>query len=175
MRHNYLTTYPLKHLLARSKGMTLTEVMISVAIIGIIGSALTVLFLSWLQFWQVSRVNSEIQSDARTCLELINRNLRQATSTSAVVDAYSAAQPPYSRISFRKDGQPVIYYQLGQQLYEVSHSTRAISRTLRSIQFVYPETADDSIINVGITMEKKIYGTNTRVVQMSIAKVRLMN
>jgi len=158
-----------------SRGMTLTEVMMSVAIVGIIGVALTTLFLKWLQFWQVSRVNSEIQADARTCLELIDRNLRQATSTSVVVDAYSTAQPPYSRISFQKAGNPIIYYQNGQKLYEVADSTRAISETLRCIQFVYPQTVDGSIINVGITMEKKIYGTNTRVIQMSIQKVRIMN
>lgn len=160
---------------SKHRGTTLVEVMVSVAIISILGTALLTVFLKWLQFWQVSRVNSEIQSDARAGLDLIDRNLRQATSSSVVVDAYNTSQPPYSRISFQKAGQPIIYYQSGQRLYEVSHSTRAISRALRSIQFVYPETTDNSIINVSMTMERKIYGTNTRVIQMSIEKVRIMN
>ncbi|PKM92558.1 MAG: hypothetical protein CVU80_02725 [Elusimicrobia bacterium HGW-Elusimicrobia-4] len=158
-----------------SKGFTLVELMINVAIISIIAFTLTSLFLKWIQFWQLSKAKTEVQRDARTCISAINRNLRQSTASSVVVDRYDSNQPPYSRISFTKKDKTHIYYQKGQEFYQVVDSTTCLSKSLRAVLFIYPQTSDDSIINVSLTFEKKTYSSQTKALQLSVEKVRVMN
>ncbi|OQA92361.1 MAG: hypothetical protein BWY26_00279 [Elusimicrobia bacterium ADurb.Bin231] len=158
-----------------AKGYTLIELMLSVVIISILGSGLSVLFLRWLQFWQMSKANTEIQRDARTTIAVINRNLRQGTANSVVIDRLDDTQPPCSRLSFQKLSKIYIYYQKNNELFEVVDSTRSISKSLRSIHFVYPQTSDPGLISVAATFEKKTYSQQTRALHLSIEKVRIMN
>ena len=158
-----------------SSGFTIVELLINVTIISIIAMALTTLFLKWIQFWQLSQAKGEIQRDARTCISAVNKHLRQATASSVILDRYDSNQPPYSRIYFKKDGQPFYYYQKDQELYEVINSTRCLAKSLRAVLFAYPETSDKSIINVSITFEKKTYSGGTKAIQLSVQKVRIIN
>jgi type II secretory pathway pseudopilin PulG len=161
--------------LASLKAFTVVELIISVTIIAIIGSFISVLMLKWVNLWNLSKANSEIQRDARSCLFIINKNLRQCTASTVAIDRLNSSQPPFSRISLFKDGAPVIYYQKGRELYEVTASTRVLARSLRNIQFIYPQTSDSSLISVSATFERRVAGTDTRALQMSIEKVRIMN
>ena len=149
--------------------------MISIVIISIIGAMLTVLFSKWVRVWYLSKTNSEIQADARASIEVMDRNLRQAAASSVVIDRYDANQPPYSRVSFLKFSQPIIYYQSGRNLYYVSTSTRIISRSLDCVQFVYPSTLNNKVLNIAAAFEKKTYGTYRRAFQLSIQTVNIMN
>ncbi|OGS44736.1 MAG: hypothetical protein A2539_03885 [Elusimicrobia bacterium RIFOXYD2_FULL_34_15] len=175
MKRKHLFTYPHIHLSTRSKGLTLVELMINIVSVSIIAMALTSLFLKFIQFWQLSSAKTDIQRDGRTAINAINKNLRQADASSIVVDRYDANQPPYSRISFTKNNQIYVYYQQDQTLYEVINSTISLAKSLRCISFTYPETSEDSIVNVSITFEKKTYNQNTKALQLSTAKVRIMN
>jgi len=175
MKHNNLTTYPLNHITTRSKGFTVVELLINVVTIGIIAGALSSLFFKWIQLWYLSSAKAEIQRDGRTCVAAVDKHLRQATAASIIIDRYDANQPPYSRIYFEKDGQPFYYYQNGQSFYEVINSTRTLAKSVRSVQFIYPETSDDSIIAMSIAFEKTTYSSQTKALQMSVAKVRIMN
>ncbi|MFA5779960.1 MAG: hypothetical protein WC947_07465 [Elusimicrobiota bacterium] len=159
----------------KKKGFTIVELLINVVTISIIAGALSSLFFKWIQLWYLSSTKAEIQRDGRTCVSAVDKHLRQATASSVVIDRYDSNQPPYSRIYFTKDGQPFYYYQKGQELYEVINSTRCLAKSVRAVQFIYPETADDSIIAMSITFEKKTYSSQTKALQLSVAKVRIMN
>jgi len=175
MKHNNLTTYPLNHITTRSKGFTIVELLINVVTIGIIAGALSALFFKWIQLWYLSSAKAEIQRDGRACVSEVDRFLRQADASSVVIDRYDSSQPPYSRLSFTRDGQAYIYYQKGQELYEVVAGTRTLAKCVRCVQFIYPETADNSIITMSIAFEKKTYSSQTKALQLSVAKVRIMN
>ncbi|MBI5573097.1 MAG: hypothetical protein HY919_00910 [Elusimicrobia bacterium] len=156
-------------------GFTIVELMINVVTISIIAGALSALFFKWIQLWYLSSAKAEIQRDARTCVSAVDKHLRQATASSVVIDRYDSNQPPYSRLFFTKAGQQFIYYQKGQEFYEVINSTKTIAKCVRCVQFIYPETADDSIIAMSIAFEKKTYSSQTKALQLSVAKVRIMN
>ncbi|MDO8734531.1 MAG: hypothetical protein Q7K21_05185 [Elusimicrobiota bacterium] len=157
------------------KGFTIVELMINVVSISIIAGALSALFFKWMQLWYLSSAKAEIQRDGRTCVAAVDKHLRQGAASSIVIDRYDSNQPPYSRLSFTKDGQPFIYYQNGQSFYEVINSTRTLAKSVRAVQFIYPDTSDDSIIAMSITFEKKTYSSQTKALQLSVAKVRIMN
>ncbi len=158
-----------------SYGFTVVELMINVVTIGIIAGALSALFFKWIQLWYLSSAKAEIQRDGRTCVSAVDKHLRQASASSVVIDRYDSNQPPYSRISFTKDSQPFIYYQNGQEFYEVINSTRTLAKSVRIVQFIYPDTSDNSIVAMSIAFEKKTYSSQTKALQLSVAKVRIMN
>lgn len=158
-----------------SSGLTIIELMINVVTIAILAGAFSALFLKWIQLWRLSSAKADIQRDARACISQIDRFLRQATASTVVVDRYDSNQPPYSRITFTKDSQQYIYYQKGQTLYEVASGTRTLATSLRVVQFIYPETSDNSILSVSVTFEKKTYSSQVKALQLSVQKVRIMN
>lgn len=175
---NHITTCSHNHLSTRSRGFTIIELMINIVTMSILAFALGSVLFKWIQLWQLSSAKGEIQRDARTCISAVNKHLRQGTATSVVLDRYDANQPPYSMLSFEKDGNLFRYYQDGRnfrEFTEVSNSTRTLATSLRSVQFIYPETTDTSILNVSITFEKATFNRETKALQLSVQKVRIMN
>ena len=151
------------------------EELMVIAIIGIIAMVGPNLITQVVRFYQLHQAKVEIQRDARACLDLINRFLRQAQASSVVVDQ-GANQPPYSRINFTTvQGQKMSFYQSGTALYQVAQSTTVISNNLHYIAFTYPRTDDPTIISVALTMEKSTYEGGYKALELSIQKVRIMD
>ena len=87
-------------LLFRSnRGVTITELMVAVGVLGIIAAVSAVMFTRGFRSWRQNYAQMEVQGDARKALDLIERNLRQA-SASTVVISQETGQPVYSKISF---------------------------------------------------------------------------
>jgi prepilin-type N-terminal cleavage/methylation domain-containing protein len=158
-----------------NRGVTFMEMLVVVAIIGIVSLVGPRIIVQLVRFVQLHTAKIEIQRDARASLSIINRFLRQAQSSTVVIGQKSN-QPPYSEISFTGiDNQNYIFYQSGNSLYQVATSTTVISKNLRFIAFTYPRSDDPSIISVSITMEKSTYQGGTKALELSIEKVRVMN
>ena len=156
-------------------GYTLIEVLMVTAIIGVVALQGPELFKQITRFVLLQTAKIEIQREARVALDLINRSLRQAQATTVIVDQVSG-QPPMSRISFSDiNGNSKMFYQSGHQLYQVYRSTVPICKNLRYIAFTYPRTDDPTIIAVAITTEKGTYNAQTKALELSIEKVRIMN
>jgi hypothetical protein len=151
------------------------EAMMVVAIVGLVAFVAPTLMIHVVRFYQLHEAKVEIQRDARACLDLVNRFLRQAQSASVVIDQ-AAGQPPYSRVSFTTvQGQGMSFYQSGTTLYQVAQSTTAISQNVRFIAFTYPRSDDPTIVSVALTMEKATYEGGYKALELSIQKVRVMN
>jgi prepilin-type N-terminal cleavage/methylation domain-containing protein len=156
-------------------GYSLMEMMLVVAILGVIATVGPTLFTKVFQFYQLHNAKLEIQRDARAALDTINRFLRQGQSATVVIDQF-AGQPPFSRISFTTtQSQSVMFYQSGTTLYQVLQSTNAICRNVRFIAFTYPRSDDPTIVSIALTTQKSTYQGLYKALQLSIQKVRVMD
>ncbi len=156
-------------------GFTLVEMMVTVAVLGVLFSIGPSLFNNFTKFTRLSSAQLEIQRGSRTSLSQINRNLRQAVGSTIVI-SQETGQPPYSNISFTTvDSRSVKYYQQGTTLFVVDGATVTLAKGLRYISFLYPRTDDTGIVSVSLTFEQSTYERGTKSLQMAIEKVRVMN
>ena len=165
----------------RRKGYTLMELMVVVAILGVIVSAAPRLLNGIYRFSRLSTARLEIQKNARAALSNINRGLRQAQASSVVI-AQLSGMPPHSRITFdryKPDGsiETVSYYQAGKVLYLSSQGAtgKKVADDLRYLAFTYPKSDDESIISISVTFERATYEGGAKALQMAVEKVRVMN
>ncbi len=160
----------------RARGWTLTELLMTVAVVGILASVAAPILVQFQRFYRLTDAKTRIQRDVRQSLDQINRFLRQAYASTIVIDQ-AGGQPPYSRITFTMvDGKSVQYFQEGTTLYGVvSGVTTKMSENLRYIAFTFPRSDDSTIISVSMTMERSTYNLQTKALQLSIEKVRVMN
>ena len=158
------------------RGYTLTELMIVVAIMGVLMSVGPVLMTQMQNFYLMTTARNDIQRDARASLDTMNRFLRQAKYGTIVIDTPSS-QGPYSRIRFLLvDNRYVEFRQSGNDLIQVVNNTSStISKNLVYIAFTFPRTDDPTIVSVSMTMGKSIQLGRRKVLELTIQKVRVMN
>lgn len=165
----------------KRNGFTLTEVLITVAVTGIIFSVGPQMFTQINRFVKISQKRIEIQREARVVLSTINRNLRMATTSSIQIDRFAANQPYCSRIAFQRiDGVKYQFYQQGNRLIMVhtqaGRSARQIlTSSLKYMAFVPPRSEDLSMISVSVTLEVQITDAKTKALHMASEKVMVMN
>ncbi len=165
---------------ARLSGVTLVELLINVSIVGAIGTVTAALFLGGFRNWQVSRVKTEIQRDARQSLDLMSRYFRQGLASTVTIRR-KANQPAYSWATFTyKDTNNVNHtvdiYQNGRILtIEFDGVQRVITRQLRAVGFTYPDFSDPRVISISVTFEGGTFQGGTKAFQLSLEKVRIMN
>ncbi|MBI4060786.1 MAG: prepilin-type N-terminal cleavage/methylation domain-containing protein [Elusimicrobia bacterium] len=156
-------------------GYTLTELMLVVAIVGILSTIGPGMLTSMQNFFLMTSARYEIQRDARTTLDTVNRYLRQAVASTVIID--TNGQGPFSRIRFKHvDGRYMEFRQNGKKLIQVIDTAESVvSENLVYIAFTYPHTDDTSIISVAITMGKSIQLGRRKVLELTIQKIRVMN
>ncbi|MBI4678297.1 MAG: prepilin-type N-terminal cleavage/methylation domain-containing protein [Elusimicrobia bacterium] len=160
-------------------GYSLTEVMMVVAILGILAAAAAPLMVQMTNFWRTTTARNEIERDVRISLETMNRYLRQAKKNTVIIDQVPG-QPPFSRITFTPEkGGSVKFYQHGSKLMMQISSATVVSSTisyrLGYLSFTYPRTYEPDIVSVAVTMQAPTYLQRKKALQLSIQKVRIMN
>ena len=164
----------------KRKGVTLMELMLTVAILGIVAGVGAPLMYQTTNFWRLTSARFAIQRDVRTSIDMINRFTRQAKGSTVVIDS-AAGQPPFSRIQFQYTNSSgndttMYFYQSGKKLYMNNGGTiTMLSENLAYIAFTYPRTDDTSIVSVAMTMQSPTYRGGKKALQLSIQKVRIMN
>ena len=157
-------------------GYSVTELMIVVAIIGILASVGGRILLQVNRYFIMTSARTDLQREARALMYVINRNLRQAQASSITIDR-SASQPFCTRITFTKvQGTTMTFYQSGNSLVQlVGTKTRTLSKNVKYLAFTFPRSDDLSIVSVSVTLEKGIFQGRTKSLHMASEKVRVMN
>jgi prepilin-type N-terminal cleavage/methylation domain-containing protein len=161
------------------RGYTLTEVLLVVAIVGLVSSMAATLMVNMTNFWRQSSARTAIQQDVRVSLDIIDRFARQAQASTICIDQV-AGQPPFSRLSFTTiQGWNVSFYQNGKNLImtnsEEGNNTSVLSKNLAYIAFSFPHSDTTSLISVAMTTQAATYKGGRKALQLSIQNVRVMN
>jgi prepilin-type N-terminal cleavage/methylation domain-containing protein len=157
-------------------GYSLTEMMIVVAIIGILASVGGRVMLQINRYFIMTTTRTDLQREARAMMYVINRNLQQAQSNTIRIDR-AASQPFCTRLTFTKiQGTTMTFYQSGNSIVQlVGTKTRTLSKNVKYLAFTFPRSDDLSIVSVSVTLEKAIYQGRTKALHMASEKVRVMN
>lgn len=160
-----------------TRGYTLTEMLLVVAILGILSTVGAQLMVQTNRYWLLTSTRADLQKEARPIMYILTRNLRQAQSATIVIDRASTSQPFYTRITFTKvQGTSMTFHQNGNQLIQtVGTSTKILSKNVRYLSFNFPRSDDMTILSVALTLEKTIYEGKKKALQMASEKVRVMN
>ena len=161
-----------------------------VAIVGILASVGPPLLIKLNDFYLMSTARNDIENDARNCLDTINRFLRQSQDSTLVISTPGTGGT-YSKIQFETANSKIItFWQSGNQLLmsqcNVNTTTgypncqggtnqSTISKHLEYIAFTFPRTDNPTIVSVALTMSENIQLGKSKVLELSIQKVRVMN
>lgn len=162
----------------RRSGYSLAEIMLVVAILGILANVGATLFLNTNRFFILTNAKTELQTQARSIMYVVGRNLHQAQSATIVLDRFNASQPFYSRISFQKiqGGATVSYYQQGTNFVQaIGNKTSVLSKDIQYLSFTFPRSDDMTIVSVSLTLQKSIYQGQTKALHMASERVQVMN
>ncbi len=163
--------------MVKRKGFTLTEMMIVVAIIGILFAVGGPILNQANRNYILSRAKLQLQGEARAIMYLITRNLRQAKNSTIILSRNDANQPFYSRITFTKiDNKTYTFYQEGRMLKMTQGAiNRTLNRNIKYLAFTFPESSEMDIVSISLTLEKTIFEGRTKALHMASEKVRVMN
>jgi len=162
----------------KTKGWTLVELMIIVAMFGILSLSVSSLFIQIWRFYRITHVQKELQEEARTIMELIMRDLRNAQSDTIVISRYDNQQPPYSKIDFYTiDGSSVSYYQVNRTLYMRAGSAqpKILSQAVTYFAITFPRSYEMNIVSVSLTLERDLYDLRRKALHMASEKIMVMN
>lgn len=161
----------------RQKGYTLAELMVVSAIVAIIVSLGSTLYIKMNTFFRVSMAKIETQRDVRNLMELITREVRQAKATQITLSRETPSQPPYSKISFLDlNGSSTVFSQNNRVLSMTKNGqTTILAKNLHSLYFSYPSTDNPYLITVLLSIEKTAEGKKTYALQMGGETIRLLN
>lgn len=175
----------------RAPGYTLVEAMLVVAIIGILASIGSSLLIHIQKFFILSRARIELQSQARSAMYVITRELHEAQSNTIVVDRSGPTQPFFSRITFTKIADSnghqyqIVFDQVnGDELWISKQcvvgcvgnaQTQRLSKDVAYLAFTFPNSADPTLVSVSFTLQRLIYQGQLKALHMASQQVQVMN
>ena len=161
----------------KNNGYTLVELLVVSAIVAIILSLGSTLFIRMDTFFRISIAKIETQRDARNLINLLSQDIRQARSSLITLSRENASQPPYSKITFQNTaGDTIIFWQEGRILnMKKNGTTTGLAKNLRSLFFTYPETDNPTLITILLSVDKRADNQRTFAMQMGGETIRLLN
>lgn len=160
------------------RGVTLIELLIVVAILGLVVALWPRILMQCAVFWRMNRARLETTRDARNGMEVIISKLRQASASSVLVDELPG-HPPYSRITFLIGGSQFRFWQDGLRLMMSKDGVEhPMSDNLRTLTFSYPDLSKPELVAISITMEQRVFSGRSgevKAVRLASEKVRILN
>lgn len=169
----------------KQKGVTLTEVMIAVGILMLISGIAGLLYLRGFKLWKQTSVQTEIQQQARISLDNMVRNLQEAQASTLNITYYTGQSPnlPYTKLTFTNvNNYDYEFYQYKDELHQrvdkkdgLSWRKYQLTKNIQNVYFYYPDTSRKDLIAVSITVEKEIYETKKKTMQLIGKAVEIRN
>lgn len=162
---------------ARCGGMTLAEVLMAMAAIGIIALVIPQLLLGTYRFLRLSQTRLEVQRDSRSIMSIIETSVREASADTVTLTRHDAGEPPYSKIEFTNvDGETIRIYQSDGALYlEKGAQRRTLTGDLRFAAFAYAATTKDALLSAALCLEKTAYSGTDKNFFLSVQKMKVGN
>jgi prepilin-type N-terminal cleavage/methylation domain-containing protein len=169
-----------------SKGVTLTEVLLVTAILGVISLVIPKLMQQTNQFFLMNRSRMEVQQEARMIISNVAKNLRQANASSIVI-SQDAGQPPYSGITFVKRNKTLgsnnangdtVQYVLrsgGRFFMSINGKEALLSSNVAFVAFGFPRTDDRQVVTFSISVGKSVGAGKTKLLHVTSEKIGVMN
>lgn len=169
-------------MLKRTKGYTLVEMMLVIAIMGILASVGPRMMIQLQNFFLLTTARGEIQRDARASIDTINRFLRQGKYRTIHIER-KTNMAPYSWIRFKHfDDRFIQFYQDWDPqrskivLYmDIDGNVSILSDKIVYIAFTFPQSDNPELVSVSLTMGKAIYKGKEKQLELTIQKIRVMN
>lgn len=154
--------------------------MITIAILGLVGSISFAIFIQGFRLYRLNIAQLEVQRDTRNLVNIIEKSLMHGKAGTVTLSRNSVNDPYFSKVSFTRIDDSadvsVEIYQDGTNIYHTEGArTTKIGRNVRNLYFAPTEGGDNSIISVGICLEKPTFEEKTRTSKLSLQKVRLRN
>jgi len=141
----------------REKGFTLIELMIVVALLGILGYGISKFFTNTFKIWWQATQQIDVQQKGRLAMDEMTKFIRQASPVTTIVVGQQAGEDPNTMISFSHiDGRQISYYKSGDSLKRVVNLTTSdlIPENLISIYFVPDSTMTPTQVDIStLTVE----------------------
>ena len=152
------------------------ELLMVVAIIGALAMIGPPIYTQTMKFFILGNTKLSLQREARAAMYIMTRELRQAQSSTIVIDQV-ASQPYYSRISFTTSNGTVETISQNGTLLMLTEggTTSTLTKDLSYLAFTFPASDDMTIISVAMTLQEQIYGGALKALHMASEQVQVMN
>jgi prepilin-type N-terminal cleavage/methylation domain-containing protein len=144
-----------------TRGFTLVEVLITVAILAVIMGVISTLFISGLKSFSLSQRNSDLQNDTRLSLEIIQNEIRYAEKI-FIVDGAEAREHPeegYSYIYLDEDKLKVMKFESLEEGYETMVLPGLYEKNQEVFEIIPHEVPAESLV-LGVTLNARLDETS---------------
>jgi len=167
-------------------GVSLIELMIAIAISGVIGIVFSQSQHFITRFTLVAKAKQEVVQESRTAITVMQKLIQQGSATTFVIDQ-STGQPPYSRLYFQATDtngvtKEFYFYQSSKNLYldyrtvgASSWNQKLLTKNVKFLSFFYPRTDDNKLLSLTLTLSKQTAEQKETFLQLSLQKIRIYN
>jgi len=146
------------------QGVTLIEIMMVVAIVGLIAAAFALFLSKGLPFFHRNQVRQGLMLDSRRVMDTIVERLRNGKARTLIIQTDSTVTPvvPNSRADFvlqtplPSGATAYAIYQAGGKIYTLEYppgnAAQAIASNVTGLIFSVPNSTDPGIVNVTLQM-----------------------
>jgi len=159
----------------KQKGFTLIELMVVVALLGILGYGIVTFFRNTFRTWWQTSQQIDAQQKARTAMDEMTRFIRQARPVTTIAVGKQAGEDDNTMITFTHiDGRQFQYYKSGDSLQRVVDGTTTdlVPEDLASVYFVLDSTTSPTQVDIS-TLTVQTPGTGVEQGSITFPRKRI--